>query len=133
MRIPALLLASVALLGCDKISSAVAPKPTAKEVCEKLVAAGLGSNCKEVVPGGVNARASSKWDFDLKSPPGKGAGVMSFADADAYKNAVAAYEATAFFAGAHRYGNEKALIFVQMNSGASLEDGKKAKAIVDGL
>ena len=35
--------------------------------------------------------------------------------------------------GPHRYGSRKALVFVQANDGLSLEDGKKLKAIVDGL
>ncbi len=125
--------AALCLFGCDKVASIVSPKPSAKEACEKLVAAGLGSGCKEVKPEGVNVRCASKYDFDLKAPAGKGAGVMSFANAEDYKFTVDLYTSTAMIAGPHRYGNEKALVFVQMNRDASLEDGKKAKAVIDAL
>ncbi|MDC3985790.1 hypothetical protein [Polyangium jinanense] len=108
-------------------------KPTAKEAADKLVAAGVLANCTQEPPRGLNARASEYWKCELPSVPGEGAGVMTFADDDAYQTTIKAFDGAAVLAGPHRYGNARARVFVQMNQGASLEVGNKAKAIVDSL
>lgn len=123
----------IALLTLPFLAVACSKPPTAKEAADRLTAAGILSNCKQEAPKGLNAKASEYWHCDLPSVPGEGAGVMSFEKDDAYQTTVAAFEAMAMVAGSHRYGNEKARIFVQMNSEASLEVGNKAKAIVSGL
>lgn len=128
-----LVLAALGLSACDKVAGMTSTRPTAKAACEKLVAAGIGTNCKEVSPKGLSAKATSKYDFDLVAPKGEQGAVMSFESADDYKSTSEAYKAAALLAGPHRYGNEKALIFMQMNDGASLDDGKKAKAVIEGL
>lgn len=116
------------LTACSK-----AKPPTAKEAADKLAAAGILTNCKQAVPRALTARASEYWGCDLPSVPGKGASVLAFADDEAYEATVKAFEAAAMLAGAHRYGNAKVRIFVQMNEGASLETGQKTKAIVEAL
>lgn len=122
-----LILATVAAtLGCQA-------KPTAAEVCAKLESAGVAKNCKQNVPSAVNARAKEEYVFNLVAPAGKTGHVLAFDKADDYDATVKAYEAMAMLAGSHRYGSAKARIFVQFNSQASLDTGKKAKAVVDGL
>ena len=113
-------------VGCAK-------KPTAAEACQKLSAQGLAASCREGKPTGLGAVASARFDFDLPTVPGKGAGVLSFDKESAYDQAVTAFEGAAVLAGPHRYGNRKALIFVQANEGLSLEEGKKLKAAVEAL
>jgi hypothetical protein len=83
--------------------------------------------------GGLQATASEVEDFDLPSVPGHGGSVMRFPNPEAYDAAVAAFAAMAALAGPHRYGSRKALIFVQMNEGASADIGAKARAAVDAL
>ena len=112
-------------------SLACSKPPTAKDVADKLTAAGVLANCKQEPPKGLNARASEYWNCELPSVPGKGAGVMIFADDDSYQATVKAFEAAALLAGSHRYGNAKARVFVQMNQDASLDVGNKAKAVVE--
>lgn len=119
-------LAVLALVGCSK-------KPTAADVCQKLTGQGLAANCHEAKPGGLGAAAVERFDFDLPSVPGKSAGVMRFDKEETFDSTVRAFEGAAVLAGPHRYGNKKALIFVQANEGLSLEEGKKLKAAVDGL
>lgn len=108
-------------------------KPTAAEVCAKLEAAGIAKGCVEEKPTVINARASKMVAFDLVGTPGKRGHVLSFAAVDDYAATVEAYKAAAMLAGPHRYGSEKALIFVQFNDGASLDTGARAKSLVDGL
>lgn len=123
----ALLVASLLLAaGCAKT-------PSAADVCAKLVADGIASNCKEAKPVMISARAKTRVDFDLVHNAGKGGSVLDFAAADDYDATEKAYAAAAMLAGPHRYGNAKARVFVQMASEASLDDGKKAKAVVDAL
>jgi hypothetical protein len=116
----------VAVVGCT-------PKPEASAVCKQVEAAGIGTGCKEDKPHMLSGRAKAKWTFDLVNVAGKTGQVLSFADAEAHQATVKAFEAAGMLAGPHRYGSEKALIFVQMNDGASLDDGKKVKALVDAL
>lgn len=93
----------------------------------------MAKDCKQSVPSAMNARAKEEYVFDLVAPKGKTGHVLAFEKADDYDATVKAYEAMAMLAGSHRYGSEKARIFVQLNSEASLDTGKKAKAVVDGL
>lgn len=120
------LMATLTVGGCSK-------QPTARDICSKLETAGFGKACREVKPEKLSARAAERYDFDLVSVPGKGAAVMSFAKEDDYEATVKMYEAAALFAGPHRYGSPKALVFVQASNELSLEDGKKLKAFVEGL
>ncbi len=115
----------IILLGC-------AQKPSASAVCKKIESSGIGKGCTQVKPDKINARAKTKFDFDLVGVPGEKGAVLDFeSDAD-YSATVEAYAAAAMLAGPHRYGNPSTRIFVQLNSGASLEDGNTVKAIVGG-
>ena len=116
----------VGLAGCSK-------KPSASEVCSKLEAEGVAAGCHEEKPLGLGAAAAERFDFSLPSVPGKSGSVYTFAKQDTFKTTVDSYERAALLAGPHRYGSEKALVFVQVNSGASLETGKKIKGIVEAL
>lgn len=113
--------------------AACSPKPTAADVCKKIEASGLASGCKEEKPGGLGASATERYVFDLPSVPGKGGQVLRFDREDAYTSTETSFTSAAALTGPHRYGSKKALVFVQANDGLSLEDGKKLKAIVDGL
>ena len=126
MRTVVVVLAAILVTGCAK-------KPTAMAVCAQLVDAGIASGCKEEKPGGMGAAAIERATFDLPSVKGKTGQVLRFEKAEYYTNTVDGFQRAATFAGPHRYGSEKALIFVQMNDGASLDVGKKTKAIVDAL
>lgn len=117
---------SAVALGC-------APKPTAGDVCKRLVEAGVAANCRQEQPRALTALATEKFDFDLPSVPGKTGQVMSFKDARDYNDTSEKFRAAAVLAGPHRYGSEKALIFLQMNDTAPPALGAKAKAVVDGL
>jgi hypothetical protein len=114
------------LVGCTS-------KPSAADVCKRLEAAGVAKGCREEKPEVMTARAKVKYGFDLPSVPGKTGQVLTFADAEAYTATVQDFEKVAPLAGPHRFGSEKALVFVQLNSGASLETGKTARGIVEGL
>lgn len=121
-----LLFVTVLIAGCNHHVSAL-------DACHKLEAAGVAKGCKESKPGGLGAAASEQAVFDLVNVPEKTGQVLMFETQSGYDQVVKQYEEAAMLAGPHRYGSSKARIFVQMNEGASLEDGKKAKAIVEGL
>lgn len=108
-------------------------KPTAVDVCAKLEANGVAKNCKPGERGGLSSTASEKVVFDLVDVPEKTGQVLRFDDTGAYRQAVDSFQAAATLAGPHRYGSEKALIFVQISDAASEAIGAKAKATVDGL
>lgn len=114
-------------------ASGCAKKPTAMEVCQKIVASGVGANCRAAKPEGLGAAAAERADFDLPSVPGKTGGVMSFEKEALFTATEDSFAKAAMLAGPHRYGSKKALIFVQMNDKLSLENGQKVKAIVDAL
>lgn len=126
MRLPIVLLALLA--GC-------ATKPSAADVCKKLEGAGVAAagSCKQDKPIALAARAKEKFVFDLAGVPGKTGQVLSHASAEDYKATVDGFTAAAALAGPHRYGSEKALVFVQLNDKASLDVGNKAKGVVDAL
>jgi hypothetical protein len=117
---------AVSALGCGLLGG----KPTAMSVCKKLEEAKVASGCKEDKPGGLGATAVEKAVFDLPSVPGKTGQVLRFEKAEHYKQTEDGYSKAALLAGPHRYGNEGKLIYLQMNEGASLDVGKKVKAIV---
>ncbi len=118
--------AAVVVGGCSS-------KPTAMSVCQKIEASGVGAKCHEEKPGGLGAAAVERAEFELPSVPGKGGSVLRFDREEFYTTTEDSYGKLAMVAGPHRYGSKKALVFVQMNEGLSLADGKKVKAIVDGL
>lgn len=95
--------------------------------------AGILAGCVQKPPKGLNARASEYFDCELPSVPGEGAGVMVFAKPEDFAATVKGFEEMALLAGSHRYGNEKALVFVQLNENASVDVGNKTKAIVAGF
>ncbi|XXX79181.1 hypothetical protein WMF30_10445 [Sorangium sp. So ce134] len=115
------------------VLSGCSAKPAAADVCAKLEAAGIAKNCRESKPLALTARAAQKYDFDLVEVPGKTGQVLTFAADEDYSATVEAFKAMAMLAGPHRYGNQKARVFLQMNDGASLDTGKKAQGVVDGL
>lgn len=115
------------LVGCSK------PQIPASDVCTKLVAAGVASNCKTEPPGGLGAAASEHVVFDLPSVPGKTGQVLRFDKASDYEATSKAFDAAAVLAGRHRYGSASALIYVQLHSGAPADVGAKAAAVVAGL
>lgn len=108
-------------------------RPTAMATCEKIVASGVGSNCRVGKPGGLGAAASEQAEFDLLSVPGKTGQVLSFGDEAGFDATTDAYGKAAVLAGPHRYGSKKARIFVQANSGLGAAEGAKLKAVVDSL
>lgn len=121
-----LVVAVLTLFGCSS-------HPSAAAVCKKLEAVGIAKSCKASAPAAINARASEEAVFDLVGVSGKTGHVLAFAKQDDFDATVKAYEAAAFLAGSHRYGSQRALVFVQLNSDADVETGRKAKAVVDGL
>lgn len=108
-------------------------KPSGTDVCKRIEATGVGANCREGKPGGLGAAAVERVEFDLPSVPGEGGSVMRFDRESFYESTEEAYGKAAMLAGPHRYGSKKALIFVQMNQGLSMDEGRKVKAVVDGL
>lgn len=127
MRTVAILALVLSSTSCHRSSA------SALDVCRKLETAGIAKNCKESKPGGLGAAASDQAVFDLVNTPDKTGQVLRFETASAYDQVVKQYEEMALIAGPHRYGSPSARIFVQMNEEASLEDGKKAKAVVSAL
>jgi hypothetical protein len=119
-------LALVVAAGCSK-------PVTSAAVCQQLVTAGVASNCRASTPKGLGARASEATEFDLPSVPGHGGQVFGFQKADDFDATSKSFESASVLAGPWRFGNAKALIFVQMNDGAKPDVGAKAKAVVDGL
>ncbi len=126
MKIMSILVVLVTVAGCSS-------KPSAMSVCQKIQASGVGTNCREDKPGGLGAAAVEEAHFELPSVPGKGGAVLRFDRESFYDSTEESYGKAAMLAGPHRYGSRKALIFVQMNEGLDLTNGKKVKAIVDGL
>ncbi|MDH6284930.1 hypothetical protein [Prescottella agglutinans] len=102
-------------------------------MCAKIEKSGVGANCSQDEPGGLGIGATENYAFDLPSVPGRSGQVMVFDDPKIYKKTVDAYAEMSGLAGPHRYGNERALVFVQINEGLSAQDGKTVKSIVDGL
>lgn len=117
---------SMVMLGCRA-------KPDAAGICKKIEASGIGKNCTQIKAEVINARAKTKYDFDLVRVAGEKGAVLDFATDDDYSTTVNAYATMAMFAGPHRYGNPSTRIFVQMNTGASIDDGNAVKAIVGGV
>lgn len=129
LRWSVLVYTALSVSGCGLFGSEI----SAMDVCRKLEAAKVASGCREDKPVGMGAAAVDKAAFDLPSVQGKGGQVLRFDTADAYKQTRDAFEKTAILAGPHRYGSESKRILVQFNDGASLDVGKQAKAIVEGL
>lgn len=115
------------------LASCSSSRPSASEVCAKIVAAGVASGCREAKPAGLGAAAVESVEFDLIGVPGKKGAVMRFDRESFFASTEEAFGKMAALAGPHRYGSRRALVFVQANSDLSLEDGKKIKAIVDSL
>lgn len=114
--------------GCGKKA------PPAMDVCAKLQAAGVASNCKlEPSTGLLTAAAKERATFDLSAPAGKTGQAMTFDKAADYEATVKAFDGAAVLAGRHRYGSASALVLVQLNSEASQETGDKARGVVDSL
>lgn len=93
----------------------------------------MGANCSVDEPSGLGIGATERYVFDLPSVPGEGGQVLVFDDANTYEKTVEAYAEMASLAGPHRYGNDQALVFVQINEGLSMQDGETVKSIVDDL
>lgn len=129
MRLHAVILGSLSLALCASCSR----QPAAKDVCARLESEHLASGCHEALPKGLGARASALWDFDVPGTPGATGGVYTFATADDYKATVEGFAAAAILAGPHRYGSERARVFVQVSDKAPLDYGKKLKATIEGL
>ena len=133
MKRAALVLALVAVggVGCRTT--------TAMDVCIQFVHAGFATHCHEVKPEGLGASAVERVEFTLE-PPYKndeggeaGGSVLRYDSKDKFENVIKSYEEFRVLAGPHRYENRSKMIFVQMNSGASMDIGRKAKGIVEGL
>jgi|SRR6185436_12141694 len=127
MKTTSVVLALLFAASCSKDA------PTAMGVCQKIEAAGVAKNCKESKPGGLGAAAIERADFDLPSVAGKTGSVLRFDRESTYTSTEEAYAKAAMLAGPHRYGSKKSLIFVQMNEGLGLPEGKKVKELVDSL
>jgi hypothetical protein len=127
MRQGAAFLLVLSMAACSK-------PPSAAAVCEKLVAAGVATNCKQGELGeGLVSAASDRAVFDLPSVPGETGQVVCFDKSADYDATVKAFDAMAALAGRHRYGSPSARVFVQLNSQAPAETGTKAEAVVEGL
>jgi hypothetical protein len=100
------------------------------QACEKLVAAGVAEHCVTGKPGGLGAAAIAVVNYDLPEVPGKTGGVWRFETDEKFDEMVKAFDDAKVIAGPFRYGNRSRRIFVQFNSGASMEMGAKAKAAV---
>jgi hypothetical protein len=122
-----LMLVGLVLVSCSKKA------PTAMEACQKLVEAGVAANCHDHKPGGLAANARRGAEFDLPSVPGKTGAVWTFDEEAAFDSTVQSYDNAKVMSGPHRYGNRKAMVFTQMNSGLSMELGDKAKAAIADL
>lgn len=95
-----------------------ADRPTAQAVCKKIVVERSGGrDCEERSPDGLGAAAVSSYWYTLAN--GENAQVLQFQKASDYEATERAFDAAAVLAGPHRYGNKEALIFIQMNKGAS--------------
>lgn len=121
-----IVIAMVAMLGCSK-------GPSAMDVCKQIESSGVGSNCHAETPDGLGAGAKEAAAFDLVHVAGKGGQVLKFDDTDKFSKTVDAFDAAAMLAGPHRFGSKKALVFVQMNDGASADDGGKVRGVVSAL
>lgn len=105
----------------------------AKTACEKLTAAGLGSNCEKGKPGGLGAAGYEKYDYDLAEPAGKKCQIIAHESDEKLKATIDGYERAAMLAGPHRYASKKRLLFVQCNDGMPADVGEKLKAAVNDL
>lgn len=114
--------------GCKK-------PPTAIDVCHKFEAAGVAANCKVELPAGMWSDASEACMFDLVRVAGKGGGVYIYETDAKYESLLKSWDTPMMKAmgGPHRYGNAKRRIYTQFNQGAPIEDGAKAKAIIEDL
>lgn len=106
---------------------------TARDVCDKLVAAGIVNACTTATPGGLTASATAGVNAELVSVPGKACVAWQFAGDAELASVEAAFSAMASLAGPHRYANKGARIFVQCNAGLSAPVGARVQAIVSAL
>lgn len=124
MRYLGLVTAVVLVVACRR------PSPSAVAVCEKLVAAGVASNCEEEgFSEGLDAAASSRARFDLPTVPGKSGQVLTFARSVDYAATAKAFNR----ATVRHYGSERALVFVQLSSEAPADVAAATAAVVKAL
>lgn len=105
----------------------------AKAVCDKLAAAGFGSGCKQTEPHGLASAAWLAYDLELVEPKGKTCGVFSFKRTTDFDATTKAFDKAAALAGPHRYGNAKALVFVQCNKGMERSKGEELEKVISSL
>ncbi len=119
-------LAALSAFGCAR-------RPSALDVCQKLHAAGVASDCQNVPPTGLGAAATESVAFELTELPEHDGTVYRFENAVAYDKTVDAFAAAVALTGPNRYGSRKALIFVQVNSDAPSDIAANVKRLVEGL
>ena len=122
----ALVVGLILVTGCSK-------QPTALDVCKRLEATGAAAGCRASTPAGLGAGAVEGATFDLPSVPGKTGQVLRYGDATAYAAGVEGYGRAAALAGPHRYGSDRARIFVQANAGLGAAEGAKLRGVVEAL
>jgi hypothetical protein len=103
------------------------------QVCGRLAAEKLATNCAADQPGGIGAAAREKVAFDVPGLAAKTGQVLLFQSATDFDATVSAFNAAAVLAGRHRYGSRSKLVLVQMNSATPNDLGDRAKSIVEGL
>lgn len=127
-------LLGVLAVGCVVlVASGGSGKPTAREVCEKLVEQGIARNCRSATPRGMSASARDRYDFSLASLPSRTGTALTMSSRADYDRVVDLYRATAILTGPHRYGSARALVFVTLDEKASTSVGNRTRDVVDGL
>jgi len=120
-------------LVCLSLAACAGADNSALGVCNKLQANGIAANCRAEKPSGLGIAAVEKVSFELPSVPGKTGQVLKFNKAIDYESTVRAFDSVALLAGPHRYGAEKALIFVQLNASAPADVGVNTNELLKKL
>jgi hypothetical protein len=108
-----------------------APVKTAMDACHRFESAGFASKCKqESVEPALTPGAKQRVLFVL--PSGKPGQVFSFDDKGDYEKSAKSIEDLSS-AGKHRWGNNKARIYVQLNKDATDDEAEKIKSVLDGF
>jgi hypothetical protein len=129
--------ATLALVHCDRPSGGGGqgggpPQvKTAMDACERFVTSGAASGCESTtVEPALTPGARERVVFRL--PSGHRGQVFDFEDNDSYAKSAKSIEDISA-AGRHRWGNERAKIYVQLNKDATDAEAAKIKSILDGF
>lgn len=123
----------IALVACAFVVGGCVRTVTAAEVCGQLDAAGVAANCRAERPNGIGAAAAEKQVFDLRSSPGATGQVLRFESVQAYDRAAFTFDDVGVFNNTFRRGFPERRILVQMHESVSLDDARRARAVIDDL